>query len=260
MCPSFSSSLAIISFTWVLTGPKAKNLFFSSLEWARSTVLCSPKYFCHHWVKQQKYWNKTSCLKYKIWLLKCSWAPFFICSLLQIIRLLFAASHRLFSIFLSDRSRKSSFYFFFVVASPLSLVLLWSALSSDQSPCTGELLLSYHLLGIHSWKIALSWEVAISLFLGAPFKWMIKVYQPALLALCSVQNFFLSLLWILGQSGGKKNGREGKNALQFRGSVCQKAILQGNKAHSLQHQTVWTLPNKSKRQWRYFSVGCLLTV
>lgn len=187
---------------------KVKNWVFSSLEWGRGIILCSPKYFCCHWVKQQKYWSKISCSKYKVWLLKCSGPPFFRCSLLQIIRLLFAASLRLFSIFLSDRPRKGSF--FLVISSPLSLVLLWSALSSDQSPCTGELLLSYHLLGIHSRKIALSWEVAISLFLGAPFKWMIKVYRPALLALCSVQNFFLSLLWILGQSGEKRWKRRQK--------------------------------------------------
>lgn len=147
------------------------------------------QYFCQHWLKQ-RYWNERSCSKYKVWLPKRSWAPFFSGSLLQIIRLLFTVSLGLFSIVLSDRPRKDPFLACNLWS--LSLVLLWSALSSDQSPRAGELLLSYHLLGIHSWKIALSWEVAMSLFLGAPFKWMIKVYQPALLALCSVQNFFLS--------------------------------------------------------------------
>lgn len=50
----------------------------------------------------------------------------------------------------------------------------------------------------------------MSLFLGAPFKWMIKVYQPALLALCSVQNFFLSTSMDFRSIWRKRDGREGK--------------------------------------------------
>lgn len=60
----------------------------------------------------------------------------------------------------------------------------------------------------------------MSLFLGAPFKWMIKVYQPALLALCSVQNFFLSTSMDFRSIWRKEMGEKARSSAGYE-NVCQ---------------------------------------
>lgn len=100
----------------------------------------------------------------------------------------------------------------------------------------------------------------MSLFLGAPFKWMIKVYQPALLALCSVQNFFLSTCMDFRSIWRKEMGEKARMLCRLERMFVERSLT-GNRMHSVQHQTGCTqadIPNgvqepiKILQCWNFF--------
>lgn len=139
--PFFFSSLAKVSLHTCSRCVKGRKLFSVKTGIKKRWCSQSPKCSYHRWLRQERYWSGRGQQKYKLWLLKFSRASFSSCCFLQTTRLLLVH-------FLSFSLLNQEKAFLF----PCNLlVLLWSALSSDQRPCSGGLLLSYHMLGIHFW-------------------------------------------------------------------------------------------------------------